>query len=106
MGLERALTNLLVNAYRYGGPVVRVEAEVVDREVVLSVTDNGKGVPSELVPHLFDPFTRGADTGGVAGSGLGLAITQRLVENFGGTIGYEPGTPQGARFSLHLRRAA
>lgn len=55
---------------------------------------------------LFDPFTRGADTGGISGSGLGLAITQRLVENFGGRIGYEPGTPRGARFSLHLRRAA
>ena len=106
MGLERALTNLLVNAYRYGGPLVRVEAEALEREVVLTVIDNGKGVPSDLVPHLFDPFTRGADTGGVSGSGLGLAITQRLVENFGGRIGYEPGTPQGARFSLHLRRAA
>src|SRR5205807_2714018 len=82
MGLERALTNLLVNAYRYGGPLVRVEAEALEREVVLTVIDNGKWVPSDLVPHLFDPFTRGADTGGVSGSGLGLAITQRLVENF------------------------
>ncbi|HYR62548.1 MAG TPA: ATP-binding protein [Actinomycetota bacterium] len=97
MGLERAITNLLVNAYRYGGPLVRVEGRAVDREVVLTVSDNGDGVPADLVPHLFDPFTRGAGTGGITGSGLGLAITQRLIENFGGRIGYEPGRPRGAR---------
>lgn len=106
MGLERAITNLLVNAYRYGGPLVKVEAEAVDREVLLTVSDNGNGVPADLVPHLFDPFTRGSDTGSISGSGLGLAITQRLIETFGGRIGYEPGTPRGARFCLHLRRAA
>jgi signal transduction histidine kinase len=106
MGLEQALTNLLVNAYRYGGPQVRVEAQAFEREVILTVSDNGSGVPAELVPRLFDPFTRGAETGGITGSGLGLAITQRLIENFGGRIGYEPGQPQGARFSMHLRKAA
>jgi signal transduction histidine kinase len=106
MGLERAITNLLVNAYRYGGPLVRVEAETVGGEVVVTVSDNGDGVPADLVPHLFDPFTRGAATGGISGSGLGLAITQRLIENFGGRIGYEPGLPRGARFSLHLRKVA
>lgn len=106
MGLERAITNLLVNAYRYGGPLVRVAAETVGREVVVTVSDNGEGVPADLVPHLFDPFTRGAATGGITGSGLGLAITQRLVENFGGRIGYEPALPQGARFTLHLRKVA
>lgn len=106
LGLEQAITNLLVNAYRYGGPQVRVEAEAIGREVVVTVSDNGEGVPADLVPHLFDPFTRGAATGGISGSGLGLAITQRLVENFGGRIGYEPAIPTGARFSLHLRKVA
>lgn len=105
-GLERALTNLLVNAYRYGGPQVRVEAAVLEREILLTVSDNGKGVPPELVPRLFDPFTRGATTGSITGSGLGLAITRQLVENFGGRIGYEPGRPQGAKFCVHLRKAA
>ena len=104
-GLERALTNLLVNAYRYGGPLVRVEAAATEREVLLIVSDNGNGVPPELVPRLFDPFTRGASTSGISGSGLGLAITRQLVETFGGRIGYEPGRPKGARFCMHLRKA-
>ena len=64
MGLERAITNLLVNAYRYGGPRVRVEAEAVGREVVVTVSDNGDGVPADLVPHSVRSFTRGAATGG------------------------------------------
>lgn len=105
-GLERALTNLLVNAYRYGGPMVRVEAAALEREILLTVSDNGNGVPADLVPRLFDPFTRGSSTGGIAGSGLGLAITRQLVETFGGRIGYEPGRPRGARFCVHLRKAA
>ncbi|HWD08322.1 MAG TPA: ATP-binding protein [Actinomycetota bacterium] len=105
-GLERALTNLLVNAYRYGGPEVRVEAAALEREILLTVSDNGNGVPPELVPRLFDPFTRGATTGSISGSGLGLAITRQLVENFGGRIGYEPGRPRGAKFCVHLRKAA
>lgn len=105
-GLERALTNLLVNAYRYGGPRVRVEARTLEREVLLTVTDNGEGVPDALVPNLFDPFTRGPATGGISGSGLGLAITRELVEGFGGRIGYEAARPCGARFSLHLRKPA
>ncbi|HEU5001938.1 MAG TPA: ATP-binding protein [Actinomycetota bacterium] len=103
-GLERALTNLLVNAYRYGGPRVRVEARTLEREVLLTVTDNGEGVPADLVPNLFDPFTRGPATGGISGSGLGLAITRELVEGFGGRIGYEAARPSGARFALHLRK--
>lgn len=103
-GLERALTNLLVNAYRYGGPKVKVEARNLEREVLLTVTDNGAGVPADLVPNLFDPFTRGPGTGGISGSGLGLAITRELVEGFGGRIGYESARPSGARFSLHLRK--
>jgi signal transduction histidine kinase len=105
-GLERALTNLLVNAYRYGGPLVRVEAAALEREVLLTVSDNGNGVPPDLVPRLFDPFTRGPSTGSITGSGLGLAITRQLVETFGGRIGYEPGRPRGAKFCVHLRKVA
>jgi signal transduction histidine kinase len=105
-GLERALTNLLLNAYRYGGPEVRVEAAALEREVLVTVSDNGSGVPPELVPQLFEPFTRGATTGSITGSGLGLAITRQLVETFGGRIRYEPARPRGARFCVHLRKAA
>jgi signal transduction histidine kinase len=100
--LDQALVNLLTNAYRYGGSSVRVEAERVGAAVSLSVSDNGPGVPEELVPQLFEPFTRGTNATAIPGSGLGLAITKRIVDALGAEIRYEPNRPHGARFILRL----
>lgn len=104
--LDQVLTNLLTNAYRYGGDRVQIRAEPSSDEVIVSVTDDGPGVPDDLAPHLFDAFARGTNGKVSEGSGLGLTIVRRLTEAFGGDISYEPATPQGARFVLHLRRAA
>ncbi|MFN2587299.1 MAG: ATP-binding protein [Actinomycetota bacterium] len=94
--LQQVLVNLVANASRYGD-AVWVSARRRDDRVMIVVEDDGPGVPDELVPHLFEPFVRGPDARG-EGSGLGLTITRRLVEALGGTIGYEPRDPQGARF--------
>ncbi|MFY9588225.1 MAG: hybrid sensor histidine kinase/response regulator [Actinomycetota bacterium] len=99
-GLERVLVNLLTNAYRYGGPNVLVEARHTRDTVRLRVSDDGKGVPLNLVPHLFKPFR--AEAGG---TGLGLSIVLGLVEAFGGSIVYERSEPVGARFEVTLRVA-
>lgn len=101
--LEQVLVNLLTNAYRYGGSTIRLEAHGNSDGVVVTVADDGDGVPDELVPKLFERFTRGASADGVQGSGLGLAIARALVEGFGGRIWYEPGQPAGARFHFLLR---
>jgi signal transduction histidine kinase len=101
--LEQVFVNLLVNAYKYGGPVVTVAARAEGERVSVEVTDNGEGVPESLVPALFDPFTRGRSE--VIGSGLGLAIVKRLVEAFGGDVGYEGAEGEGARFTITLDRA-
>ncbi|MFN2491201.1 MAG: sensor histidine kinase [Actinomycetota bacterium] len=107
MRLDQIVTNLLTNAYRYGGRHIHIEAHNDPGGVVLTVADDGPGVPEELAPNVFDPFARGSDGGSKAeGSGLGLAIVRRLAEAFGGDVTYEAGRPQGARFLLHLRRAA
>ena len=73
--------------------------------MVVTVADDGDGVPDELVPKLFERFARGAGADRVEGSGLGLAIARALVEGFGGRIWYEPGQPAGARFNFLLRAA-
>jgi signal transduction histidine kinase len=99
--MERTLINLLTNAYKYGGSHVRVEGQAQDGASRIVVADDGAGVPAELVPHLFEPFTRGPVTPGT-GSGLGLAIARTLVESLGGEIGYEPGVPAGSRFVVRL----
>jgi two-component sensor histidine kinase len=102
MRFEQVLINLVSNAYRYGGPTVEVGAEVdTSGRVVLWVSDDGPGVPADLVDHLFEPFARGPHTNG-EGSGLGLAITRRLVEALGGKVSYEPGRPRGSRFVVTL----
>jgi signal transduction histidine kinase len=102
--LEQVLTNLLTNAYRYGGERIMIESAMSPGEVVLTVSDDGPGVPEDLIPNIFQPLTRGRDSRGI-GSGLGLAIVQRLVEAFGGKISCESNQPRGARFKVRLRPA-
>jgi signal transduction histidine kinase len=102
--LEQIIVNLLTNAYRYGGETVVMEAAQGDSDVQIAVSDNGDGVDAELVPHLFEPFTRGAKSSDVGGSGLGLTIAQRLARAGGGDLCYEP-AGGGARFVVHLPRA-
>jgi signal transduction histidine kinase len=104
--LEQILVNLLTNAYRYGGSTIRLEGRDTSDGVLVTVADDGDGVPDELVPRLFERFVRGASADGVEGSGVGLAIAQALVEGFGGRIWYEPGQPAGARLRFLLRRGS
>jgi signal transduction histidine kinase len=104
--LERIVTNLVTNAFRYGMPPVRVHAEQTDRHFRLSVEDSGNGVAPEFVPDLFERFTR--STGGrstTGGTGLGLAIARSYARAHGGDLIYEDGVPHGACFRLVLPMA-
>jgi len=101
--LDRIVSNLVSNAFRYGTPPIRVHAEQTDRHFRLSVEDTGGGVPPEFVPDLFERFTRsdrGRETPG--GTGLGLAIARSYARAHGGDLFYEDAEPHGARFHLVL----
>ncbi|MGO9342981.1 MAG: ATP-binding protein [Acidimicrobiales bacterium] len=100
--LERLLTNLLTNAYRYGGSQIRVNAVPADGDVEVDVSDDGDGVAAELKDTVFDPFVRGKLAREVGGSGIGLALCQRIVESMGGTIWYDE-SGRGASFKFRLR---
>ena len=101
--LERIVTNLVTNAFRYGEAPVRVRAEQTDRHLRLSVEDSGRGVPPEFVPDLFERFTRGETARASAvGTGLGLAIARSYARAHGGDLLYEDALPHGARFNLIL----
>jgi signal transduction histidine kinase len=101
--LERIVTNLVTNAFRYGEAPVRVHAEQTDRHLRLSVEDCGRGVPAEFVPDLFERFTRGQGARASAvGTGLGLAIARSYARAHGGDLLYEDAHPHGARFNLIL----
>ncbi|HWC15237.1 MAG TPA: GAF domain-containing sensor histidine kinase [Actinomycetota bacterium] len=103
--LEQILVNLLTNAYRYGGPHITIAASRAGSDTFIEVSDDGDGIEASLLPHLFDPFTRGASTQSITGSGLGLAIVKRLVESFGGTISCDSRREEGTTFRIELQTA-
>jgi signal transduction histidine kinase len=101
--LDRIVSNLVTNAFRYGAPPVTVRAEQSDRHFRLSVEDRGLGVAAEFVPDLFERFSRSEGARASAnGTGLGLAIARSYARAHGGDILYEDATPHGARFMLVL----
>ena len=101
--LDRIVSNLLVNACRYGEPPVVVRAEQDEGVLHVTVEDSGPGVPDEFVPLLFDRFARSsASAGAVTGTGLGLAIARSYARAHHGDVSYRRAESRGAAFELTL----
>jgi CheY-like chemotaxis protein len=105
--LQQVVWNLLSNAVKFTPSKGRVEIrlEVVDSHAQISVSDTGKGINSEFLPHVFDYFRQenSTTTRVFGGLGLGLAIVRYLVELHGGTVGATSlGEGQGATFTVML----
>jgi signal transduction histidine kinase len=100
---DRILSNLVVNAFRYGAPPVIVSAECTDRHLRVAVEDRGTGVSPDFVPDLFERFSRSESSRATAGgTGLGLAIARSYARAHDGDLLYEAVHPHGARFRLVL----
>ncbi len=95
--LDRVVSNLLINAVRYGAEPITLSAEVGDTHLRITVEDSGEGVSEEMRPRLFERFAR-TDSADV-GSGLGLSIARAYAHAHGGDLVYKPGE-RGARFEL------
>jgi signal transduction histidine kinase len=100
--LDRVVSNLLINAARYGAEPITLSAEAGDAQVRITVEDSGQGVPEEILPRLFERFAR-ANSADV-GRGLGLAIARAYARAHGGDLVYDPGA-RGARFALTIPQA-
>lgn len=102
--LGRMIDNYLQNAFKYGEPPVRIEAEPLGDMVEIRVIDHGPGVPKEFEAKLFGKFARAdlASTRAKKGTGLGLSIVRGLAQANGGQAHYEPNSPHGARFTVLL----
>lgn len=105
--LQVVFQNLFSNSIKYGGSAVEIEVSVEDRPdnmVMISVTDNGPGIPDELKQGIFDRFTLGTDKR--SSYGLGLHIAKMLIEAYGGVIWADdrvqghPGQGAAIRFTL------
>jgi CheY-like chemotaxis protein len=108
--LVQCVANLLTNAAKYSPPKseIRIEIRGDNGHAVVRISDNGVGIPSELLPNVFDLFVQGARTLDRAqgGLGVGLTIVKRLVEMHGGEItASSAGAGQGSSFEIRLPRA-
>ncbi|WP_119325398.1 HAMP domain-containing sensor histidine kinase [Companilactobacillus musae] len=88
--LGRVFNNLIMNAFKYGKGATHIwlTAEMKEKEVVVTVANNGKSIPEDSLKHVFDRFYRVEDSRSkkTGGTGLGLAIAQSMVQLHGGTI--------------------
>src|SRR5205814_2065354 len=105
--LQQVVCNLLSNAIKFSpdGGLVKVELRRKGSSVEIAVCDNGRGIPADFIPRIFDRFSQAkrADQGFKGGLGLGLAIARHLVEMHGGTLHAESaGEGQGASFTVAL----
>ncbi|HEU4596519.1 MAG TPA: ATP-binding protein [Pyrinomonadaceae bacterium] len=120
--LRRVLSNIIENAIKYtpDGGRIRLSAREEGERVMISVADNGRGIPPEDMPVLFDKFHRGRpaphseamrnattdaeflEDADVSGVGLGLYLGRNVMEQMGGRISVESEVGRGSRFTLHL----
>jgi PAS domain S-box-containing protein len=106
--LERIVTNLVSNAFKYGGDdsPVTIAGRELGEWIEVSVADRGPGIPEDLLPRLFGRFARGGAKPGIEGLGLGLYITRLLVEAHGGHIWARSRPAQGCSVTFTLAKAS
>jgi PAS domain S-box-containing protein len=105
--LAQVLLNLLDNAAKYTlrGGLIQIEVCLAGPIVEIRVSDNGMGIPADLLPQVFDLFQQGERTldRNQGGLGIGLTLVKRLVEMHGGCLeAHSPGTGQGSTFTIWL----
>lgn len=99
--LQEVFWNLLKNAYEAALPdkSISLHAKQVDKDIIVTISDTGCGIPEERLPTIFEPFV----TYKKQGTGLGLAICDHIIKAHGGTITVESTPGVGTTFSVTLK---
>ena len=99
--IEQVVLAMVINAIDAmpQGGNLWIDTQWSENELVLTVRDDGTGIPEEHLPHIFEPFYTTKESGG---SGLGLAISQNIVERHGGSIAVDSAAGKGTTFKILL----
>jgi signal transduction histidine kinase len=103
--VERVVENLLVNASKHTPPDARVWLRIASRDegVLITVEDEGPGIPDDLKAVVFEPFLQGNGEGDrVPGTGIGLSLVARFAELHGGRAWVEDRSGGGASFNVYI----
>lgn len=106
--MRRAAANLLSNALKFtrAGGSVRLSAAVRDGRAVITVSDDGPGIPAADLPRIFDRFYQGDHGRGQGGLGLGLTFCRAAMRAMHGEVGVESAPGRGSQFALSVPLAA
>lgn len=104
--MERCITNIICNAFVHNDKDVEVKISVTESvdNVIIRISDNGRGMPEEDIPHIFDRYYRGTGSGKTEGTGLGLAIAREIILLHGGSIDVKSKPGKGTVFTIRLIR--
>ncbi len=104
--LEEVMSNIILNSIKYSPENTTILLRVLNRfdNILISITDEGIGIPKDELKHIFDEFYRASNAKqqSTNGSGIGLAITKQIIENHGGRIWAESEINQGSTFFIYL----
>ncbi len=100
--LKNCIINLISNAIKYSGENTFIEfnTEISEKEFIITIKDDGIGIPKTEQKHLFEAFFRAHNTGSIPGTGLGLNIVDRYIKLMQGQIEFESQENQGTLFTL------
>lgn len=104
--LKNCMINLISNAIKYSGENTFIEfnTEITDAQCVVTINDNGIGIPESDHKHLFQPFFRAHNTGNIPGTGLGLNIVLRYATLMKGELYFESTLHTGTKFVLSFNK--
>lgn len=108
--MQRVMDNLIINAIKFSGASdhIEVSVEEVNNKIVITVRDFGIGIPDDLLPYIFDRFSKARRNGvrGEASVGLGLSIVRQIIQKHNGEIDATSTSADGTTFTIQLPRLA
>jgi signal transduction histidine kinase len=101
--IQQVLVNLITNAVqamtKNGKLYIASKLDKNENYIEITITDTGKGIPAEWIPHIFDPFF---STKGEGGTGLGLSVSYGIIQNHKGDITVKSKVGEGTTFTIRL----